>query len=98
MKLEQVAATVNVDIDENALHLIVAKADGSLKDAEITLDKLSLFGTKFTTAVVRQFAGPIPDEKLVNLLGLALSANAMRTVKSTREIIQSGIEPLVVIT
>jgi len=42
--------------------------------------------------------GLIPDEKLVNMLGLALSADTKRTIRSTREIIESGIEPLVLIT
>jgi len=55
MNLEKVAGADNIDIDEDSLHLITSKADGSLRDAEIILDQLSLFGTKVTTTVVHQF-------------------------------------------
>lgn len=36
----------------------------------------------------------MPDEKLVDLLDLALSADTVNTVKSLREIMESGVEPL----
>jgi len=55
MNLEKVVGADNIDIDEDSLHLITSKADGSLRDAEIILDQLSLFGTKVTTTVVHKF-------------------------------------------
>lgn len=36
----------------------------------------------------------VSDEKLVDLLDLALSADTVNTVKSLREIMESGVEPL----
>ena len=38
--------------------------------------------------------GLISDEKLVDLLDFALSADTVNTVKSLREIMESGVEPL----
>lgn len=38
--------------------------------------------------------GLISDEKLVDLLDLALSADTVNTVKNLRDIMESGIEPL----
>lgn len=38
--------------------------------------------------------GLISDEKLVDLLDLALSADTVNTVKNLREIMESGVEPL----
>jgi len=61
MKLEKVVGAENIDIDEDALHSITSKADGSLRDAEIILDQLSLFGTKVTTTVVRNQFVSIPS-------------------------------------
>lgn len=36
----------------------------------------------------------ISDEKLVDLLDLALSADTVNTVKNLREIVEAGVEPL----
>eukprot|EP01018_Ginkgo_biloba_P031901 Gb_11323 [translate_table: standard] len=96
-KLEKIAAAENIDIEENALRLITSKADGSLRDAETTLDQLGLLGTRVTAPMVRQLVGLIPNDKLVDLLDLALSADTVKTVRSTREIIDSGIEPLALV-
>ncbi|KAH9287616.1 hypothetical protein KI387_031733, partial [Taxus chinensis] len=38
--------------------------------------------------------GVVSDEKLLDLLELALSADTVRTVRRTRELIDSGIEPM----
>ncbi|GLJ23195.1 hypothetical protein SUGI_0438200 [Cryptomeria japonica] len=96
-KLAMIAATEDIDIEQDALHLISVKADGSLRDAEITLDELSLLGTNVTKEMVNQFVGLVPDERLVTLLGLALSADTLGTVRSIREIIESGVQPLVLV-
>lgn len=39
-------------------------------------------------------AGLVSDEKLVDLLDLAFSADTVNTVKNLREIMESGVEPL----
>ena len=36
----------------------------------------------------------ISDEKMVDILDLALSADTVNTVKNLREIMESGVEPL----
>ena len=61
MNLEKVYGADNIDIDEDSLHLITSKAYGSLRDAKIILDQLSLFGTKVTTTVVRNQFVSIPS-------------------------------------
>lgn len=38
--------------------------------------------------------GLVSDEKLVDLLDLALSADTVNTVKNLRDIMESGVEPL----
>lgn len=42
--------------------------------------------------------GLISDEKLVDLLDFALSADTVNTVKNLREIMESGVEPLALMT
>lgn len=54
------------------------------------------FSTFTTTESYKNFfqVGLISDEKLVDLLDLALSADTVNTVKNLRIIMETGVEPL----
>ncbi|XP_073058587.1 protein STICHEL-like 4 [Primulina eburnea] len=92
--LQWIATKEEIEIDEDALKLIASRSDGSLRDAEMTLEQLSLLGQRISLCLVQELAGLISDEKLVDLLDLALSADTVRTVQNLREIMESGVEPL----
>eukprot|EP01018_Ginkgo_biloba_P023092 Gb_02960 [translate_table: standard] len=93
-RLQKLAIEENLDIDLDALDLIAAKSDGSLRDAETMLDQLSLQGQRITLSLVHELVGVVSDEKLLDLLELALSADTARTVRSAREVMDAGIEPM----
>ncbi|KAJ4844283.1 hypothetical protein Tsubulata_009835 [Turnera subulata] len=92
--LQWIASKEGVDIDKDALKLIASRSDGSLRDAEMTLEQLSLLGQKISVPLVQELVGLISDEKLVDLLDLALSADTVNTVKNLRVIMETGVEPL----
>ncbi|RRT61219.1 hypothetical protein B296_00044391 [Ensete ventricosum] len=109
--LQWIATSEGLEIDKDALKLIASRSDGSLRDAEMTLDQLSLLGKKITLPLVQELVsflsalpmstlsrmyqvGLVSDEKLVDLLDLALSADTVNTVKSLREIMETGVDPL----
>ncbi|XP_047333163.1 protein STICHEL-like 4 [Impatiens glandulifera] len=92
--LQRISYKEHLDIDKDALKLIASRSDGSLRDAKMTLEQLSLVGMKISVPLVQQLVGLISDEKLVDLLDLALSADTTNTVKTLREIMESGGEPL----
>uniref|UniRef100_A0A1J3I5H7 Protein STICHEL-like 4 n=1 Tax=Noccaea caerulescens TaxID=107243 RepID=A0A1J3I5H7_NOCCA len=92
--LQRIASKEEVDIDNDALKLVASKSDGSLRDAEMTLEQLSLLGTRVSVPLVQEMVGLISDEKLVDLLDLALSADTVNTVKNLRVIMETGVEPL----
>ncbi|WOG86573.1 hypothetical protein DCAR_0205788 [Daucus carota subsp. sativus] len=92
--LQWIATKEDLDIDKDALKLIASRSDGSLRDAEMTLDQLSLLGQKISILLVQELVGLVSDEKLVDLLDLAFSADTVNTVKNLREIMESGVEPL----
>lgn len=50
--------------------------------------------TGFVNICLYLQVGLISDEKLVDLLDLALSADTVNTVKNLREIMEAGVEPL----
>ncbi|KAL2930986.1 Protein STICHEL-like 3 [Bienertia sinuspersici] len=92
--LQWIATKEGLDIDRDALKLISSRSDGSLRDAEMTLEQLSLLGQRISVTLVQELVGLISDEKLVDLLDFALSADTVNTVKNLREIMESGVEPL----
>ncbi|WOL11130.1 hypothetical protein Cni_G19891 [Canna indica] len=92
--LQWIATSEGLDIDKGALKLIASRSDGSLRDAEMTLDQLSLLGRKVSLPLVQELVGLVSDEKLVDLLDLALSADTVNTVKTLREIMESGMDPI----
>ncbi|XP_011010905.1 PREDICTED: protein STICHEL-like 3 [Populus euphratica] len=92
--LQWISSKEDVDIDKDALKLIASRSDGSLRDAEMTLEQLSLLGQKISVPLVQELVGLISDEKLVDLLDLALSADTVNTVKNLRVIMETGVEPL----
>ncbi|XP_043689268.1 protein STICHEL-like 3 [Telopea speciosissima] len=92
--LQWIATQEDLEIDKDALKLIASRSDGSLRDAEMTLEQLSLLGQRITVPLVQELVGLVSDEKLVDLLDLALSADTVNTVKNLREIMEAGVEPL----
>ncbi|XP_023643810.1 protein STICHEL-like 4 [Capsella rubella] len=92
--LQRIASKEEIDIDKDALKLVASRSDGSLRDAEMTLEQLSLLGTRISVPLVQEMVGLISDEKLVDLLDLALSADTVNTVKNLRIIMETGLEPL----
>eukprot|EP00252_Welwitschia_mirabilis_P008462 TRINITY_DN20311_c0_g1_i1.p1 TRINITY_DN20311_c0_g1~~TRINITY_DN20311_c0_g1_i1.p1 ORF type:complete len:1191 (+),score=210.62 TRINITY_DN20311_c0_g1_i1:511-4083(+) len=93
-RLQKLAFEENLDVESDAFELIAMKSEGSLRDAEMMLDQLSLLGQRITPQLVHDLTGIISEEKLLDLLEMALSANAASTVRRVRELLGSGIEPM----
>ncbi|KAL6845610.1 hypothetical protein ACP4OV_025105 [Aristida adscensionis] len=92
--LQWICTSESLDVDRDALKLIASRSDGSLRDAEMTLDQLSLLGQRISLSLVQELVGLVSDDKLVDLLDLALSADTVNTVKTLRDITETGVEPL----
>ncbi|CAA2980270.1 STICHEL [Olea europaea subsp. europaea] len=97
-RLRKIAADENLIVESDALDLIASNAYGSLRDAETMLDQLSLLGKSITTSLVNELIGVVSDEKLLDLLELAMSSNTKETVKRARELMDSGVDPIVLMS
>ncbi|KAK4424457.1 protein STICHEL [Sesamum alatum] len=97
-RLRKIANEENLDVESDALELIASNADGSQRDAETMLDQLSLFGKRITISLVNELIGVVSDEKLLDLLELAMSSNATETVIRARELMDSGVDPIVLMS
>lgn len=128
-KLQLIAFKEGLQIDMDAIKLIASRSDGSVRDAEMTLDQLSLIGQEISLNLVQELVslcffvntlmhrtlnllpqislnlhllyliktlqvGLVSNEKLIDLLDLALSANTVNTIKNLREIMEAGVEPI----
>ncbi|KAL5221518.1 hypothetical protein ABZP36_026231 [Zizania latifolia] len=96
--LQWISTSERLDVDRDALKLIASRSDGSLRDAEMTLDQLSLLGQRISLSLVQELVGLVSDDILVDLLDLALSADTVNTVKTLRDITETGVEPLALIS
>eukprot|EP01018_Ginkgo_biloba_P014231 Gb_12842 [translate_table: standard] len=83
-----------LEIDKDALKLLASKSNGSLRDAEMTLDQLSLLGQRISLPLAQELVGMILYEKLVGLPDLALSADTINTMKCLRELMEASVDPL----
>ncbi|VVA26920.1 PREDICTED: STICHEL [Prunus dulcis] len=97
-RLRKISAEENLDVETDALELIALNADGSLRDAETMLDQLSLLGKRISTSLVNELVGVVSDEKLLELLELAMSSDTAETVKRARELMDSGVDPMVLMS
>ncbi|KAH9324662.1 hypothetical protein KI387_004840, partial [Taxus chinensis] len=97
-RLKKLAFAEKINIEDDALHLITARAEGSLRDAENALEQFSLSSSAITLSRVRQMIGLLPYGKLLDLLDFALSADTENTVRCTGEIIDSGVKPLALVS
>ncbi|XP_068647528.1 protein STICHEL-like isoform X2 [Aristolochia californica] len=93
-RLRKLAAEENLNIESDALDLIALNSDGSLQDAEMMLEQLSLLGRRITTSLVNDFVGVVSDERLLDLLELAMLSDTAETVKRARELLDSGVDPM----
>ncbi|KAI4388539.1 hypothetical protein MLD38_000859 [Melastoma candidum] len=91
-KLERIAAQEGISIEQGAMQLITAKAEGSLREAENILDQLTLLGSRITTPIVQEIVCLVPQDKLKYLLMAALAGETMRTIRYAMELLRTGVE------
>ncbi|XP_065874106.1 protein STICHEL-like 2 isoform X2 [Euphorbia lathyris] len=93
-RLGIICAQEGIDFDTGALDFIATKSNGSVRDAEIMLDQLSLLGKRITMSLAYELIGVVSDDELLDLLDLALSSDTSNTVIKARELMRSRIDPM----
>ncbi|XVE56669.1 hypothetical protein DITRI_Ditri04bG0029200 [Diplodiscus trichospermus] len=97
-RLEKICIKEGLEYDLAALDFIAAKSNGSLRDAEMMLDQLSLLGKRITISLTYELIGTVADDELLDLLDLALSCDTSNTVIRARELMRSKIDPMQLIS
>ncbi|KAH7670819.1 DNA polymerase III subunit gamma/ tau protein [Dioscorea alata] len=93
-RLRKISDEEKLDVELDALNVIALNSDGSLRDAETMLDQLSLLGKRITSSLVNDLLGIVSEERLLDLLEIAMSSDTAETVKRSRELMDSGVDPM----
>lgn len=93
-RLQKICVEEGLEFDQIALDFVASKSSGSLRDAEMMLDQLSLLGRRITMSLAYELIGVVSDDELLDLLDLALSSDTSNTVRRARELMRSKIDPM----
>ena len=95
--LQQIAEKENINITLEAIQMVSQIAQGGLRDAESLLDQLSLMTEQITVEGVWELVGAVPERDLMALLKAIASDNPTTVLDVTRQIMDRGREPLIVL-
>ncbi|EEF39046.1 replication factor C / DNA polymerase III gamma-tau subunit, putative [Ricinus communis] len=98
VKLKNICIEEGIDFDQVALDFIAAKSNGSLRDAEMMLDQMSLLGKRITMSLAYELVRVVSDDELLDLLDLVLSSDTSNTVIRARELMRSRIDPIQIVS
>ena len=93
-KIEEIAKSENVEIEDRAVFMIAKKADGSIRDAETMLDQLvSYTGGKIFENDVRTVLGLPANELFFELQECIEKSDLKKALHIFDETIEGGMEP-----
>jgi len=95
--LQHIAEKENINITLEAIQMVSQIAQGGLRDAESLLDQLSLMTEEITVEGVWDLVGAVPERDLMALLEAIASDNPTTVLDISRQIMDRGREPLIVL-
>jgi DNA polymerase-3 subunit gamma/tau len=95
--LSEIAKTENINITQEAVTIVAQVSQGGLRDAESLLDQLGLLAGEVTPEKVWDLVGSVSEQDLLDLLKAIVEDNSISVIDSTREILDRGKEPLIIL-
>jgi DNA polymerase-3 subunit gamma/tau len=95
--LSKIAETENIQITQEAIAIVAQVSQGGLRDAESLLDQLGLLSGEVTPEEVWRLVGSVSEQDLLDLLIAIVEDNSEALIDCTREILDRGREPLIVL-
>ncbi len=89
-KLQQIVVTEALHIDADALELIAALAEGSLRDAESLLDQLAALGDHVDVLTVERIVGKVGYRAIVALAGHLIVRDLPKSLEYLASCYESG--------
>ena len=91
--LKEIAATENIQVNEEALTLIARQSAGGMRDAQSLLDQLSSTGTKITLALAQQVLGTATSQTVLDVINSVLDHQPARGLETIHKALDSGADP-----
>ena len=91
--LKEIAATENIQADEEALILIARQSAGGMRDAQSLLDQLSSTGTNITLALAQQVLGTATSQTVLDVINSVLDHQPARGLEAIHHALDSGADP-----
>ena len=96
--LSEIANRESIKYEDQALKLIAKRSNGGMRDAQSTLDQLSLFKDGITSKNVRNLLGEVSEIDLINLIDSLIKNNPGSLLISCNKLFDNGNEPMQIIT
>jgi DNA polymerase-3 subunit gamma/tau len=90
-KLKKIVKAEKISIDDDALELVAAAADGSFRDAESLLEQLSSLATKINLQTAEHITGRTGFKTVDRLAELALRRDLKAALAYTAELGEEGV-------
>ncbi|MBI3152604.1 MAG: DNA polymerase III subunit gamma/tau [Chloroflexi bacterium] len=91
--LKQIAASENIQVDEEAFTLIARQSAGGMRDAQSLLDQLASTGTKITLALAQQVLGTATSQTVLDVIASILDHQPARGLETIHHALDSGADP-----
>lgn len=91
--LKEIAATENIQADEEALTLIARQSAGGMRDAQSLLDQLSSTGAKITLHIAQQVLGTATSQTVLDVINSVLDHQPARGLETIHKALDSGADP-----
>lgn len=91
--LKEIAASENIQADDEALTLIARQSAGGMRDAQSLLDQLASTGTKITLALAQQVLGTATSQTILDVINSILDHQPARGLETIHKALDSGADP-----
>ncbi len=91
--LKTIAASENMQVDEEAFTLIARQSAGGMRDAQSLLDQLASTGTKITLALAQQVLGTATSQTVLDLVNSVLENQPAHGLETIHRALDSGADP-----
>ena len=95
--LLSIASKEEIQYEDSAIRLIAKRSNGGMRDAQSTLDQLSLLPEGITKSNVENFLGEVSASKLIDLINSLIEKDTFSMLKSCSKLYDDGYEPFAIL-
>jgi DNA polymerase-3 subunit gamma/tau len=92
-RLQSIAASEGIRVDDDAVDLVARRAAGSMRDSQSLFDQLLAFGAEhITTDDVHRLLGTAPDDRLIGLCEALIARDRCQALSLLDDALRRGVQ------